>query len=98
MSFSIPTAEACGIRVEVTPDHLMVELSDGRTITAPLSWFPRLHEARAEERNHWEFTGRGEGIHWPEIDEDIRVADLLEGRRSQEAQASLERWRRGRRS
>lgn len=65
-------------------EALTVDLADGRTITVPLAWFPRLA--------HWRLIGGGEGIHWPDLDEDIRVASLLAGRRSQEASESLARW------
>ncbi|HEU0075578.1 MAG TPA: DUF2442 domain-containing protein [Dehalococcoidia bacterium] len=78
--------------VQVTDDVLAVELVDGRTITVPLSWFPRLAQGTAEERAHWRFVGRGEGIHWPDLDEDISVKSLLAGRRSDETQESLEKW------
>jgi hypothetical protein len=57
--------------------HIHVRLSDGREISAPLEWFPRLHHATDEQRQHWELIGRGVGIHWEEIDEDISVAGLL---------------------
>ena len=78
--------------VTVTDDSLTVELSDGRTISVPLAWFPRLTHATPEERRHWRLIGRGEGIHWPDLDEDIRVEGLLAGRPSGESQRSLKRW------
>jgi len=87
-----------GEDVKVTADTLIVELSDGRTIAAPLAWFPRLQHGTAKERNHWRFIGRGEGIHWPDLDEDISVESLLAGRRSGETQASLRRWLRKRKT
>ena len=62
--------------VEMTDDTLTFELSDGRTISAPLVWFPRLLHGTPEERNKWELIGRGIGIHWPELDEDISVENL----------------------
>ena len=65
--------------MKVTADTLLVELSDGRTITAPLAWFPRLQHGTAKERSHWRFIGRGEGIHWPDLDEDISVEGLVLG-------------------
>ena len=70
--------------VQVTPDHLHVELADGRSISVPIVWFPRLLKADAKARNHWQLIGRGVGIHWPDIDEDISVAGLLRGERSSE--------------
>jgi hypothetical protein len=78
--------------VEVSDDTLSVELSDGRTIAVPLVWFPRLAHGTAQERNHWRLIGQGLGIHWPDLDEDISVANLLEGRPSVESQTSLQGW------
>jgi hypothetical protein len=60
-----------------------VVLDDGRELTVPLAWFPRLLHGKPEERTHWELIGRGEGIHWPDLDEDISVAGLLAGRGDQ---------------
>jgi hypothetical protein len=57
--------------------HLNIALADGRTLVVPLSWFPRLNQATAEERGHWRLIGRGVGIHWPDVDEDISVPALL---------------------
>jgi Protein of unknown function (DUF3532). len=81
-----------GEEVKVTADALLVELSDGRTITAPLAWFPRLLHGTAKERNHWRFIGRGEGIHWPDLDEDISIEGLVMGKPSGESQPSFARW------
>jgi hypothetical protein len=67
-------------------------LSDGRTITIPLAWFPRLFHATPDERGHWRWIGGGIGIHWPELDEDIAIEDLVLGRPSGESQTSLRRW------
>ncbi len=69
-------------RVEVSDAEIVVELSDGRRISAPLTWFPRLLEASPAARNRWELLGDGEGIHWPEVDEDLSAAGLLAGRPS----------------
>jgi hypothetical protein len=65
--------------VRVTDDDLVVVLADGRTISVPLAWFPRLLHGTLAERNLFEILGEGEGIHWPELDEDISVAGLLRG-------------------
>ena len=73
-------------------DDFTVDLSDGRTITIPLAWFPRLFHGSPAERANWRWIGRGIGIHWPELDEDIAVEDLVLGRPSGESQASLRRW------
>lgn len=70
----------------------MVELVDGRSVSVPLLWFPRLVDATPAERAHWRLIGRGEGIHWPDLDEDMSVAGLLAGKRSGESQRSLKRW------
>jgi len=80
------------ITVTVTNDTLSVDLSDGRTISVPLAWFPRLVNATQEERNNWRLIGRGEGIHWEDIDEDISVEGLLAGKPSGESQESLKKW------
>ena len=79
-------------RVSVGSDALVVELADGRTITVPLAWFPRLLHGTPAERENWRLIGAGEGIHWPDLDEDISVASLLAGRGSGESQQSLGRW------
>ncbi len=82
--------------VSVTDEGLIVDLADGRTITVPLAWFPRLSHGTAAERANWRLTGNGEGIHWPDLEEDISVGSLLAGRRSGESQESLRRWLSGR--
>ena len=78
--------------VTVTEDTLTVELSDGRTISVPLDWFPRLVHSTIHERGNWRFIGKGQGIHWPDLDEDISVEGLLAGHPSGESQSSLKRW------
>ena len=65
--------------VKVTKDTLSVALRDGRTITVPLAWYPRLLNASAAERNNWRVAGGGYGIHWPDIDEDLSTEGLLRG-------------------
>jgi hypothetical protein len=65
---------------------------DGRTISVPLGWYPRLLHGTPEEHNHWRLIGGGEGIHWPDLDEDISVENLLAGKSSGESQRSLKRW------
>lgn len=84
--------EARAQQVSVTTDALVVELVDGRTLSVPLAWYPRLAHGTSVERKHWRFIGDGEGIHWPDLDEDISIEGLLAGRRSGETQASLGRW------
>jgi hypothetical protein len=82
--------------VVVTADTLTVDLSDGRTLSAPLTWYPRLFHATDEERSTWRLIGRGTGVHWPEIDEDISVEGLIAGRASGESQRSIAKWLRER--
>jgi hypothetical protein len=89
--------EATAEDVSASDDALVVDLADGRTITVPLAWFPRLAHGTPTERANWRLIGRGEGIHWPDLDEDISVESLLAGRRSGETQESLRRWLQGRR-
>ena|SRR5690242_9509489 len=79
-------------QVTVTDETLVVELVDGRTLSVPLAWYPRLVYGTPAERAHWRLIGRGEGIHWPELDEDISVENLLAGAASGESQRSFERW------
>ena len=79
-------------RVTVTEDALVVDLVDGRTVTAPLLWYPRLVHGPPAERANWRLIGRGEGIHWPDLDEDISVGGILAGRPSGETQNSLRKW------
>ncbi len=76
----------------MSEDSVTVDLSDGRTVTVPLAWYPRLAHGTPTERNNWRLIGRGEGIHWPDLDEDISVASLLAGHPSGESQTSLHRW------
>jgi len=65
--------------VRCDADSLIVDLMDGRTISVPLAWYPRLQHASAEERQNWELAGGGFGIHWPAIDEDLSTEGLLRG-------------------
>ena len=90
----IPNAED----VTVTEDALTAELSDGRTISVPLAWYPRLIHATQEERGKWELIGDGQGIHWPDLDEDISTEGLIAGRPSGESQRSFKRWLEAKRS
>ena len=69
-----------------------MELTDGRTISAPVAWYPRLSHGTTEERNRWRLVGGGRGIHWPDLDEDVSVENLLAGKPSGESQASFKRW------
>ncbi len=78
--------------VSVTDDNLIVDIDDGRTLSVPLAWFPRLMHGTAEERKNWRIIGKGEGIHWPDLDEDISVEGILLGRPSGESRRSFGRW------
>jgi hypothetical protein len=78
--------------VIVTKDTISVDLSDGRIISVPIGWFPPLFYGTAQERSHWRLIGKGEGIHWPDLDEDISVENLILGETSGEIQRSLKRW------
>jgi hypothetical protein len=90
----LQTAKA--IDVDVTGDTLTVDLADGRTLSVPLTWYPRLLHGTAKERQNWRLIGDGVGIHWPDLDEDISIEGLLLGRQSGESQKSLQRWMQGR--
>ena len=78
--------------VTVSDDTLCVDLSDGRSISVPLAWYPRLLRATPAERKRWRLIGRGLGIHWEDLDEDISVEGLLAGKPSGESQASFGKW------
>ncbi len=71
-----PTA-VLAVNVRFTSDALIVSLSDGREVSAPLEWFPRLRDATAKQRKNWRLIAKGIGIHWEEVDEDIAVSTLL---------------------
>ncbi len=88
IEISVPEA----LSVSLTDDTLSVDLSDGRSISVPIAWFPRLLYSTPQERNNWRLIGKGQGIHWEDIDEDISVEGLLAGRPSGESQESLKRW------
>jgi Protein of unknown function (DUF2442) len=77
MPTSVLKVDATAVDVTVTDDRVIVALADGRELAVPLSWFPRLRDATEVQRRNWRFIGRGQGIHWPDVDEDISVASLL---------------------
>ncbi|MGE0144382.1 MAG: DUF2442 domain-containing protein [Planctomycetota bacterium] len=79
MTTSEPSVNPRATDVLVTADELSVALADGRRVIVPLAWFPRLLHASAEQRSNWRLLGDGEGIHWPDVDEDLSVAGLLRG-------------------
>jgi hypothetical protein len=84
----MPTSVAADERVAdvaISKERLTVTLRDGRTVSAPLSWYPRLQKATPKQRKNWKIAGGGYGIHWPEIDEDLNTEGLLRGAPSPEA-------------
>ena len=88
IEMEVPFAED----VTVSVDTLCVDLSDGRSISVPLAWYPRLLRATAAERKRWRLIGRGLGIHWEDLDEDISVEGLLSGKPYGESQSSFSNW------
>jgi hypothetical protein len=92
-SFAVATpALPRAISVAVDDDTLSVDLEDGRTISVPIGWYPRLARGTRAERANFQISGAGYGIHWPDLDEDIGVEGLLLGKKSTESLASFERW------
>lgn len=87
LAIEIRSARATNVRV--TDHDLVLELEDGRTVSAPLAWYPRLMYGTVHERNNCRFIGKGEGIHWPDLDEDISVENIILGKPSGEDQRSL---------
>lgn len=79
MTTSEPSVDPRATDVKITEDELSVALADGRRVIVPLAWFPRLLHASSEQRSNWRLLGDGEGIHWPDVDEDLSVAGLLRG-------------------
>ena len=89
------TAEIAAVKAQnivVSDEALTVDLEDGRTISVPLGWYPRLVDGTSEERSHWKLLANGAGIHWADLDEDISVHNLLSGQPSAESQSSLKKW------
>ncbi len=91
-SSAIEIREPRAGHVEVSEEMLTIELKDGRVISVPLAWYPRLWYGTPEERAHFEIIGDGTIIHWPDLDEDLSVEGILAGRVSGESPASLKRW------
>ena len=77
MPVSADRLSAQAVSVQFADDSIRVVLTDGREISAPLAWFPRLRDASDEQRASWRLIGHGEGVHWPDIDEDVSVGALL---------------------
>lgn len=79
MTSSGPSVDPRAVDVETDDDNLTVDLADGRRLTVPLAWFPRLLHATSVQRRNWRLVGDGQGIHWPDLDEDLSVGGLLRG-------------------
>jgi hypothetical protein len=83
-------------KISISEDTLTADLSDGRTISVPLNWYPRLLHGTPVERANWRLVGKGEGIHWPDLDEDISAENLIYGQPSGESQKSFQKWQESR--
>ncbi len=92
MSTSIVERDLAIVHVRVTGDELIVKFSDGRSVQAPLSWYPRLLHGTEAERQNWELWPNGYAIEWPDLDEHLGAEGLAAGNRSGESAKSLERW------
>ena len=92
MITSTLASNPAAVDVRVSEEALVVVLADGREVSVPISWFPRLSHAEPKHRLIWELIGQGHGIHWPELDEDISVENLLLGQPSGEGARSFARW------
>jgi hypothetical protein len=92
MSTLVTERDVFAESVRFSADSMTVNLDDGRALSVPLAWYPRLMHGTTQERQNCELIGDGEGIHWPDLDEDISVEGLLAGRRSAETDTSLARW------
>jgi hypothetical protein len=88
VTLSLPRA----VRVSVTDDTLSVDLEDGRTVSVPIGWYPRLSYGTSAERANVQIAGAGLGLHWPDLDEDIGIEGILLGRRSTESPKSFAKW------
>ena len=93
MSISTLTSNPRAVALEITDEILTISLEDGRVVNVPISWYPRLSNALPEHRVVWEFIGGGHGIHWPELDEDISVENVLLGQPSGEGARSFAKWK-----
>jgi len=91
-SSTVDLQSSTAVHVDVNDDVLTVQLADGRSISVPLAWYPRLSHGKPAERKRWRLIGNGRGIHWPDLDEDISIENLLTGKRSGESQKSFKKW------
>ena len=97
-SLTIVEREAIASKIDITEDELVVSLVDGRRISVPLAWYPRLSNGTERERKEYELIGRGTGIHWPLLDEDLSISGILKGNPSFESEQSLSVWLKNRKS
>ena len=95
---TVELADSFAKDVRLSGDTLSLDLADGRTVSVPFDWYPRLLQATEEERGNWRLLGQGMGIHWPDLDEDISVEVILLGKPSGESQASFQKWLSSRKS
>lgn len=95
-SLSVQAERPRAQHLAITDDSLVVELTDGRTISVPLAWYPRLLHGDPRERNNWRLIGTGVGVHWPDLDEDLSIDSLIAGNPSRESGESFRRWLKGR--
>ena len=91
-SLAVEIQEARAQNIIIDDEMLSVDLVDGRTIIAPVMWYPRLWHGTTEERSNFEIIGDGTIVHWPDLDEDLSISGILAGRKSGESQASLKKW------
>ncbi len=92
MTTLVLEADPAAVDIEMTLDGFTVNLTDGRSLSIPLAWYPRLSHANSDEKNNWQLLGDGYAIEWPDLDEHIGVEGLLAGRRSGESEQSFQRW------
>jgi hypothetical protein len=88
VEISVPSA----VGVSISSNALTVDLDDGRSVSVPISWYPRLANGNKQEQNQWHLIGGGHGIHWEALDEDISIEGLITGKPSNESQLSLGKW------
>lgn len=91
-TLAIEIEEVYAVQVQVTEDTLIVDMDDGRSVSVPIVWYPRLKYGTVEERAKWRLIGQGHGIHWEALDEDISVRNIIAGKKSGESQQSFQKW------
>ena len=91
-SSTVDAQAATAVNIVLDDAHVSFELADGRVVSAPIAWYPRLLNGTVAERNEWRLIAGGRGVHWPALEEDISVENLLNGQPSGESQTSLKKW------